>query len=294
MIRKPFAVYFNITIGVILIALAYYFLFLPHDLVIGGVTGLAIIFNEILNGEVVSSVFIYILYIVLLVVGFFIFGRGFLLKTLYGSLLLPTVILLLEISKINPYIIFEFENKYFEAMNPMSEMILSVLLGSLLTGVGLGLCFRNNATTGGMDIVQKAIVKFFHFPYSKTVYVTDGIVVLIALIVFGIEKTMYSLISIFLIGLFIDTICMGGTSRRTAFIISDKNEEIKKIIIEKLERGVTIVPSTGGYSDKSYDMLVCTLNKSESYILKDLILEVDAGAFMFFVSAKEVYGDGFE
>ena len=87
---------------------------------------------------------------------------------------------------------------------------------------------------------------------------------------------------------------MGGSSRRTAFIISSKNEEIKKMIFEKLKRGVTIVPANGGYSEKAYEMLVCTLNKSESYILKDLILEIDASAFTFFVFVKEVYGDGFE
>ena len=72
------------------------------------------------------------------------------------------------------------------------------------------------------------------------------------------------------------------------------NEEIKKVIIEKLGRGVTVVPAVGGYSGDNYEMLVCTLSSSESYILKDHIIEIDPTAFTFFVSAKEVYGDGFE
>jgi uncharacterized membrane-anchored protein YitT (DUF2179 family) len=178
-------------------------------------------------------------------------------------------------------------------MNYISRIILAVILGSILTGVGLGLCFRVNATTGGMDIVQKIIAKYLHIPYSKTVYFTDGIVVVVALLVFGVEMTMYNLISIYLIGIFIDLIHMGGASRRTVFILSKKNEEIKEVIINRLGRGVTVVPANGGYSGDCYEMLICTLSRNESYLLKDLICEIDSNAFTFFVSAKEVYGDGF-
>ena len=269
-------------------------MFLPHNLVTGGVTGIAIILKDLFEEGFMSSVFIYISNAILLVIGFLVFGKEFLFKTLYGSILLPTIILVFEIMNINPASLFEIEMKYFGVMHQISEMIFSVVLGSFLTGVGLGLCFRNNASTGGMDVIQKMIVKFFHFPFSKTIYISDGIVIIISLVVFGIEQTMYSLFAIFIIGLFIDLICMGGSTRRTAFIISEKNEEIKQIIFEKLGRGVTVVPVSGGYSAKTYDMLVSTLSKSESYILKDLIIEIDANAFTFFVSAKEVYGDGFE
>lgn len=263
-------------------------------MVTGGVTGLAIVFKNVFGERFLSAVFIYILNAILLVLGFFVFGKEFLVKTLYGSVLLPTVILILELTNINPALLFEIESKHFDSMNLVSQLILSVVFGGLLTGVGLGMCFKNNASTGGMDVIQKIIVKFFHFPFSKTVYITDGIIIILSLIVFGIEKTMYSLFAIFLIGLFIDMVCMGGSSRRTAFIISAKNEEIKKIILEKLGRGVTVVPVSGGYSANPYEMLVSTLSKNESYILKDLIIEIDANAFTFFVSAKEVYGDGFE
>lgn len=295
MIKKPVVLYLNITIGVILIAIAYYFLYLPQDLVIGGVTGIAIILNELMD-EIgfMPSVFIYILNAILLFVGFLVLGKDFLYKTIYGSILLPTIIFLLELSKINPSILFEIDMMFFNIeMNEISQILLSVLLGTLLTGTGLGLCFKNNASTGGMDVVQKIIVKFFHFSYSKTVYITDGIIIIISLLVFGVERTMYSLISIFLVGIIIDYIVMGGAIRRTAFIISNKNEEIKQIIIEKIGRGVTVVPAYGGYSNKEINMLICTLNKSESYLLRDLVLKIDENAFTFFVSAKEVYGDGF-
>ena len=296
--KKHLKVYLNIFIGVVCIAVAYYFLFLPLNIVTGGVTGITIIFANLFKEEFFSSsILIFILNMIFLVIGLLLLGKEFFVKTLFGSILLPLVIGLFELLKIPSDYLFTIDQSILGVateMNYISQIILAVILGSILTGVGLGLCFRVNATTGGMDIVQKVIAKYFHIPYSKTVYITDGIVVLIALIVFGVELTMYNLISIYLIGIFVDLVHMGGASRRTAFILSKKNEEIKKVIIDKLVRGVTVVPSNGGYSGDSYEMLICTLSRNESYLLKDLIYEIDPVAFTFFVTAKEVYGDGFE
>ena len=83
------------------------------------------------------------------------------------------------------------------------------------------------------------------------------------------------------------------TGIKTTHIKVLKNEEIKTMIINKIGRGVTIVPAIGGYSEKEFNMLVCTLSKSESYFMRDLVLQIDEGAFIFYVSTKEVYGDGF-
>lgn len=297
--RKHLKIYLNITLGVLLIAVAYYFLFLPLNVVTGGVTGITIIFAGIFKDSIISSGLLILLFnIVFLIIGLIFLGKEFFFKTLLGSILLPLFISLFEILKLPPDYLFTLDSSVLNVtvteMNPISQLLFSVILGSILTGAGLGLCFRVNATTGGMDIIQKIIAKYFHFPYSKTVYFTDGIVVIAAFFVFGIEMTMYNLISIYLIGIFVDLIHMGGATRRSAFILSKKNDEIKQIIIEKLGRGVTVVPSIGGYSRERYDMLICTLSRNESYLLKDLIYEVDPIAFTFFVSAKEVYGDGFE
>ena len=292
-------VYTNIFVGVVFIAVAYYFLFLPLNIVVGGVTGITIIFSKLFSGEFFSSsILIFVLNMIFLGIGLIFLGKEFFLKTLFGSILLPIIIGLFEAINIPPDILFSIDKNVLNVapteMNYISKMILTVLLGSILTGTGLGLCFRVNATTGGMDIVQKIFAKYLHIPYSKTVYITDGIVVVVALIVFGIEMTMYNLIAIYLIGIFVDLIHIGGASRRTVFILSKKNEEIKKVIIDKLVRGVTVVPANGGYSGDGYEMLICTLSRNESYLLKDLIYEIDPTAFTFFVSAKEVYGDGFE
>lgn len=296
---KHLKMYFYIVVGVLLIALAYYFLFLPHDIVTGGVTGISIILSGIFGEKFFSSaLLILILNSLLLILGFVILGKEFFMKTLLGSLLLPLFIWIFEASNIPPDILFNFDQDILkitnESMNHVSQIILSVLLGSILTGAGLGLCFRHGATTGGMDVLQKILAKLLHFPYSKTVYITDGLVVAASLFVFGVEKTLYGLIAIYLIGMIVDIVYMGSYGRRSAFIISKKQDEIKDVIINKLARGVTVVPAIGGYSSYNYEMLVCTLSKAESYILRDLIYEIDPNAFTFYVSAKEVDGDGFQ
>ena len=298
--KRNLKVYLNITLGVLCVAVAYYFLFLPQNIMIGGVTGLSVIFHGIFGDgyETYSSLVILALNILFLLIGLIFFGKEFFIKTLYGTLLLPGIIAIFEFLPVEPNVLFTLDYEVFKLtsteMNPMSQMILAVLLGSILTGVGLGLCFRVNATTGGMDILQKILAKLFHIPYSKTVYFTDGVLVVLALFVFGLEMLMYNLISIIIIGYFIDLVHMGGANRRTAFILSKENEKIKKVIIDELGRGVTLVPSYGGYSGYNYEMLMCTLSRNESYLLRDRIHEIDPTAFTFYVSAKEVYGDGFE
>ena len=297
-LKRTILTYLTITFGVVLIAVSYYFLFLPQNLVIGGVSGISIIFNGIIPADKFSpSLLIFILNCAFLILGLLFLGKDFVLKTLYGSLLFPLITGVLEICNVPPTLLFDLDFSFgFAAgeMNEVSKMIMTVILGSLATGIGVGLCFKRNASTGGMDVGQKIIAKFFHFPYSKTVYVTDGIIVLISLFVFGVEKTFYSLICIYIIGIIVDYVHIGGADRRTVFIISKKQEDIKKVIIERLGRGVTVVPSYGGYSGDPIDMLVCTLKKDESYVLRDLIAEIDPVAFTFYVSAKEVFGDGFE
>lgn len=288
--------YLKITFGVMLIAFSYYFFFSSEDIVTGGVTGLAIILRGIFGEHFSPTILIYIVNLVLLVISYIFLGRDFFLKTVYGSLLLPTFIGILEFLHVPNDCFFKLDS-YLGISNslssPLMNLLCAIIVGSIASGIGLGLCFRNNATTGGTDVIQKLLAKYLHIPYSFTVYLTDGIICLGSLFVFGFQKSIFSLLTIFVIGLIIDYVSMGGKSKRTAFIISSKEEEIQKLIIDKIKRGVTVVPAEGGFSGLKYRMLVCTLSKKESYLLRDLINQVDPGAFTFYVSAKEVFGDGF-
>ena len=286
-----------ITLGVFLIALSYYFLFLPLDLVTGGVTGLSVILKKLITASWFKvSYVIYTLNGILLFVGLFTLGKDFFIRTVYGSLLLPTITYILELAHVSPSLLFEMDCSLFGLgeMTDISKIIIAVLLGGVMMGAGLGFCYKNNGSTGGMDVIQKIMSKFLHMPYSLTVYLTDGSLVLVSIFVFGFERTFYAFLIILIVGFVADFIEMGGRSRRTAYVISKNYEPIKDFIIKELVRGVTITDAKGGYSNADYKMLICTLSKKESYVLKDYIRQVDPNAFTFYVSAREVYGDGFE
>lgn len=294
---KKFKSYIFITIGVLLVALSFYFLFLPLNIVTGGVTGISVIINHLVsNPNFKVSYVIGGLDIFLLIVGYFALGKDFFIKTIYGSLLLPGVTMLLEFLEVDKNLIIDIDKTLFhlEGMSMLSKNLTATIFGGAMMGFGLGICYKNNGSTGGMDVIQKILSKYLHFPYSKCVYLTDGLIVLGSFFVFGLEGTLFSLSTIIIVGLVADYIEMGGSFRRTALIISKEQENIKDFIINNLKRGVTISHVTGGYSGKDFDMLICTLSKTESYILRDYILSVDPSAFTFYISAREVYGDGFD
>ena len=288
--------YLLITLGVFAVAFSYYFFFLPLNFVNGGVTGFSTIVRSIVNNpDFKVSYLIFGLNIVLLIVGLFTLGKDFFIKTVYGSILLPVFTYIFELFCKEDFF-FTIDQTFFNLgpMSDISKAFISIIFGGISSGFGLGICYKNNGSTGGGDVIQKILIKYLHMPYSLTIYVTDGFIVLCSFFVFGLEKTLFSLIMIYIVGKFADYIEIGGRLRRTAFIISRHHEEIKDYIINKLERGVSISEIEGGYSKKKFPMLICTLDKRESYILRDYIYQIDPAAFTFYVTAREVYGDGFE
>lgn len=285
--KKKLWTFLWITIGVLLISVAYYFFLEPSKLVTGGVTGLMIMLEPFLPFP--PSILMYILNISLLLIGLFLLGKDFFFKTCYASVLSPTFILILE--KIcEPDIILK-------GVNPNNWYFISMLVSSVLMAAGLGICFRVNATTGGMDIFQKIMTKYLHIPYSKTMYLTDWVIILISGFfirpnnsIYGIEGVVYGLICVYLLGYIVDYIALNAKSRRTAYIITSRPEEMKKMIFDLIERGVTECDVRGGYTGNKLVMLICTLDNNETYILKDKIHEIDKDAFTFMSQTKEVIG----
>lgn len=277
----------GITIGVLLISISYYFFLEPTKLVTGGVTGLMILFEPIIPFS--PSIFMLIINIVLLILGLFLLGRDFFLKTVYASLASPVVIFILEKTS-DPYI-------FLNGINESNWYLISMLVSSVFTAIGLGICFRCNATTGGMDIVQKIMTKYLHIPYSKTMYFTDWVIILISGFfikentIYGVEGVVFGLIAVYLIGFIVDYIALNAKSRRTAYIITSKPEEMKEMIYKEVKRGVTQTNVKGGYTGQDLVMLICTLDNNEAYKLNDKIHQIDEHAFTFMSQTKEVIGE---
>ncbi len=285
--------YIEITIGVIIMTIGFYFFFIPLNINSGGVGGLSIVLSKIINKEWLKiSYLVYGFNIGLLILAYFTLGKKFILRILYPTILYPTIIFILEITNVPTNLIF----RGFPDNTATSQLLVAALFGALIVGLGLGMVFNNNTTTGGMDIVQKIINKYLKVPYSVAIYLTDGIIVILGLLAFNVEVVLYGVLSVFLIGLVVDKIIFNGRSGFTAFIITSPayEEKVKNAIINDLDRGLTKVRVTGGYTDKERSLIICTIARNQTFDLKDYVLRHDPKAFTFIVETREVVGYGFE
>lgn len=278
----------QISLGVLFVAIAFYYLFLPASLVTGGVTGLSIIIKELLTlNDAIMSVFIFIVNGLLLIIGGIILGKDFFFKTIYGTLLLPLLTLIFSLLPI--------ENDIFlnSIQNVNYKIIIVSTLGALLTGLGLGLVFKNNATTGGTDVIQKILYEKLKVSYSGAIYLTDGVIIALGFYFFGIDSTYFAVISIIISGTVVDKVILSGRAGYTLFIVTNEYHQLKEQIYLKLDRGITKVSVVGGFSEKERDMIICTITRNQLYHLKAIISDVDPKAFTFITKTSESVGQGF-
>lgn len=269
----------EITTGVILLSVGFYFFLLPLNMVIGGVMGIAVLTRDIIP----VSIFMYIANIFLLILGWIFLGKVFFIKTAYATLLSPTIIWILEKT---------ISADYFMKHLTESPLLMGAIFGGLSIGVGLGIVIRNNATTGGMDVLQNIMHKYLHMPFSTAMYITDGIIIFIAMII-NFQLGLYAIGSMIISGLLIDRLSIEGKAGYTVFIVTNQTELIQQKIYEKLERGITKLKVIGGYTKQEKDMIICTVDRIQLYTFKNIIKSADPKAFTFVTKTKEALGEGF-
>ncbi|XMB67382.1 YitT family protein [Mycoplasmatota bacterium zrk1] len=272
--------YVMITLGVTAMGFGFHFFNAPYNLVIGGVSGIGIIIKELFNLDPVLSILV--LNILFLLLGLWVFGKGFFLKTIYGSLLFPLSIYLIDLL-----------DKLYDVSPITNDVLLAVIFAALLIGIGLGIVLRFGGTTGGMDIPQKILHQYLKIPFSYVMYVVDGIIIVLGSIVFGLEIGLYSLLSMLLIGRFVDLVLIGGKNRKSVYIITNYPDEIKQSIYDSIRRGVSEVPIVGGFSKDKKTMLLCVVENREYYSIVTIINQIDKNAFVFVNNSSEVLGEGF-
>lgn len=276
---KKFREYIFITIGIILVAAGIHFFLVPSNLAVGGVSGLAIVINNYI--PVLSvGLLMFIMNIILFIVAFIVIGPGFGAKTIYASLGLSGIMLFLE--------------KIFPNTKPIAgDLLLVLLFGILTSGIGMAIVFNQDASTGGTDIIAKIINKFFHVDMGKALLMSDFGITLFAGLTFGAEAGMYALLGVIINGFVIDGVIDGLNICKQVTIISAKGYEIKKFIIDELERGVTLYDAKGAYSGEEKEVLITVLSRKEFIKLRDFIKEIDKRAFITVSDVHEVLGEGF-
>ena len=292
--------FFFINIGVLLMAAAYSFLLDPNNIVIGGVGGIATILKDVTG--ISSSLFILILNGVLLIVALIFVDRSFFLKTIYASLIYPVYSYLCELPYKN-FLSGSLPNILkFQADNPTLDTniasagayLVVVIFGAVITGFGLGLAIRNGSSTGGVDIIQKILLKYCKIPFSISLIIIDGTIVCASGIYFhNAFVILYGAIFIFVSGYVMDSIIFSGFNARCVNIVTTKPEEIKEQIFKILGRGITIVAAKGGYTGNDKTILVCVMHNQEFYKMKEIIRNIDEKAFIYITRASEVHGEGF-
>ena len=290
-LKAFFQKYFLMTIGVMLVAFSFSFFLDPYSLVIGGVGGVAIIFEPYMD----TSLMILIINIVLLFLALLLLGKESCINSIYGSLMFPLFTKVFNL-------IYEWLKNLNGGANLVSDqnMLLVTIIGALIMGLGLGMVVKNGGTTGGTEIPQNIALKYWKMPFSLSLFLFDGTIVLLGFIFvrdanghLQYEYLLYAIIFIYLSGIVMDQIVFRGFNKRAVSIISEKNEEIKEKILHDFNRGVTVINAVGGYTGEARTKLICVLTTSQFYKLKAIINEIDPHAFYYTVRANEVGGEGF-
>lgn len=261
-------------LGVLIVAIAYNLFLLPAK-VVYGVGGLGIIFNSLFKID--PSLVILVSSVILLFLSLILLGKEETKKTVIGSLLYPVFVKLT--SSVGQVV--DLSN---------TDPLLIVLFGAVISGFGLGLIFKAGFTTGGTDILNQIVSKYFKMSMGNSMFFTDGIIILSSVFVFGWTKIMYSIISLYIISIMTDKVILGISNSKAFYIITDHEEEVKKFVLKHLSHGVTILDAKGGFTGQNQKVIMCIIPTKEYFIAKEGIHEIDSNAFFVVTDAYEVSG----
>lgn len=291
-LKKRAIQYAYIALGVIILDFGFYFFTNPAHLVFGGMMGVSVILEPYyskLGSWFTSSIFLFIANGIALIIGGILLGKDFFLKTIFSTVFSPLVVFIFEQTCHADF--------FLKDVSVGGYYIVAVLCSVITSGVGLGLALKHNGSTGGLDVIQKILSKYCHIPYSKTMYFTDWVIVLFSGFVFiggfayHIEMVIYGFVGVYGISLLVDMIVLRARVRRTAYIITEHPMEVRNLIYEKTDRGVTFVEASGAYTGDKKTMVVCTMEKNEAYKITELLHEVDPKAFCYVSTTREIAGD---
>jgi len=267
-----------LVIGCIICALSYSVFLIPHQIVPGGVTGIAMLLHFVYHSPVgVVAIILNIpLFIVAVKVLGIIFGFRSLIAIFFTNLLIDFFIYTIKIT------------------TPTQNTILAALYGGLLLGLGLGLIFRGEASTGGTDIVGQILNRYTNMSIGMWIMIVDFVVITLAGITTNsIELALLGYLALFLSSKIIDLVLEGMDYARAAFVISEKHTEIIDEIYDKMKRGVTILEGRSSYTKQERPVIMCVITKRETTFFKSLIKNIDDKAFVILTDVFEVLGQGF-
>ncbi|WP_298826870.1 YitT family protein [uncultured Planococcus sp.] len=267
--------YASVIVGSAIVAISFNVFLLPNEVASGGVSGISTILKGLFEWK--PAFVQWAFNIPLFIAGLILLGKNFGIKTAVGTVFLPFVVFLTE------------------TWEPWTQdPLLGALFGGIMVGLGLGIVFRGKASTGGTDLAAQIITKYTGLTLGTSVAMIDGFIVLAAALVFDIEKGLYALIGLYVTTKTIDLVQVGFGQSKLVYIITNKQMEIRDAIYEEVDRGVTELTATGGYSGTEKPLLMVVIPQTEFTRLKQLVKYIDPSAFVIVSDASEVLGEGFK
>ena len=267
--------------GALVQAIGLRIFLVPAELASGGISGISQLINHFTHWPIGLMVFIG--NVPLFVIGWrYLGGRRFALRTLVAvaaySFFTDALLWL----------------PFFPKAGLTNDLVLNSLYGAVAMGVGYGLVYRGQGTSGGSDILARILHRWRGISMTQSYLLTDAVVILAAGFIFGWQKALYAIITLYVSGLVVDTTMEGTGTVRTAMIISDHAEIVSQRILTEMERGVTILEGAGAYTNEARPVLYCVVTRSEVQQLKTIVHEADPKAFMVIGVAHEALGEGFQ
>ncbi len=273
--------YVIILLGAVLMALSVNFIYEPMGLVTGGVSGLAIVIKyltrTIIEGGIPLWLFTVLCNVPLFLISAKMKGLKFLVSAAFGTITFVLALMVIPI----------YDMK-------MEDYLLGAILGGVIGGIGIGLVFSVQASTGGTDLLASVIhTKKRHISIPQILTFIDGFIILAGAITFGLGNALYAVIAVFITSKVSDGILEGLKFAKMAYIISDQYKEIADAIMNQLGRGVTGIGATGMYSNKDRRMLFCVVSKKEIVKIIEIAQKIDQKSFVIISDVREVMGEGF-
>lgn len=273
--------YLLLTAGILITSIGTYFFKFPNNFSTGGVSGLSLILGRVIPSEVFTpSIFMLIINTLLLGVGFIFLGKDFAFSTVYCSMLLS-------------FVTAGMERLWPLAAPLTTQPFLELCFAVLLPAFGSAILFHLGASSGGTDIIAMILRKYTSMNIGTALMVADSLITLAALVCFGVESGLYSILGLLMKSTLVDYVGDSFRTKKCFQIITDYPGPIKDFIVTDLHRGATLEDVHGAYSNAPKTMIVTVLDRSQAMILRKYVHQIDPHAFMIITASTEIVGKGF-
>lgn len=263
---------FLFVMGMIISAISFNLFFEPYDVVPTGSGGLSFLIADVIDADI--SLITLIVSLVLLLVGLIFFGFDYSLKMLAYTLMYPFFL------KSTTLV-----TRFIDLGD--TSLFLIMVIGGAAMGLSSGLVRKSGLNPGGFAVIFDIMKKYFYMSVGKSTLIINAIMIIASGFIFGFESAVYAIISLLVSSYIVDKVIIGISNNKVFYIITNKPEEIRDYVMDKLHYSLTVVNARGGYSNKRKKMLMCVVPTIEYLKLKELVKEIDSNVFFLIVDTYE-------